>query len=172
MIPDLLQSLLADQPMQLRHPQAVRPWQHVLESLHGYLLLAQGCMGIVHATRVAGISGRMPTTPKAWNGWLRVCAKNGGSRRLTRLTSELLFTRRRTSDSTARKRGKSWAGVRTGRSSRHWIASWSGQEPTSNKPTCGKSVLRTSINTERRGLHESRYLGWRIRNADRRRIAA
>lgn len=45
LIPDLLRSLLDDQPMQLRHPQAVRPWQHVLESLHGYLLLAQRLYG-------------------------------------------------------------------------------------------------------------------------------
>ncbi|MGN7468379.1 CDP-glucose 4,6-dehydratase [Brevibacillus sp. SAFN-007a] len=41
LVPDLLRSLLAGEPMQLRQPQAIRPWQHVLESLHGYLLLVQ-----------------------------------------------------------------------------------------------------------------------------------
>ena len=28
--------------MQLRNPQATRPWQHVLEPLSGYLTLAKG----------------------------------------------------------------------------------------------------------------------------------
>ncbi|WP_432776565.1 CDP-glucose 4,6-dehydratase [Brevibacillus gelatini] len=41
LVPDLLDSLLGGKPIQLRQPQAIRPWQHVLESLHGYLLLAQ-----------------------------------------------------------------------------------------------------------------------------------
>ncbi|MBY0053481.1 CDP-glucose 4,6-dehydratase [Brevibacillus agri] len=41
LVPDLLRSLLDGEPMQLRQPQAIRPWQHVLESLHGYLLLVQ-----------------------------------------------------------------------------------------------------------------------------------
>ncbi len=41
LVPDILNSLLSDQPIKLRNPMAVRPWQHVLEPLHGYLMLAQ-----------------------------------------------------------------------------------------------------------------------------------
>lgn len=41
LIPDFVRALEAGKPVRLRYPQAVRPWQHVLESLHGYLLLAQ-----------------------------------------------------------------------------------------------------------------------------------
>lgn len=41
LIPDCMRSLLAEQPVVLRNPDAVRPWQHVLEPLHGYLLLAE-----------------------------------------------------------------------------------------------------------------------------------
>lgn len=40
LIPDLVRALREDRPLQLRHPEAVRPWQHVLEALSGYLLLA------------------------------------------------------------------------------------------------------------------------------------
>jgi CDP-glucose 4,6-dehydratase len=40
LVPDLCRSALAGQPLRLRHPQAVRPWQHVLEPLSGYLTLA------------------------------------------------------------------------------------------------------------------------------------
>lgn len=41
LIPDVLASLDAGNPVVLRNPAAVRPWQHVLEPLSGYLLLAE-----------------------------------------------------------------------------------------------------------------------------------
>jgi len=41
LLPDILRAWQAGQSLTLRFPQAVRPWQHVLESLHGYLRLAQ-----------------------------------------------------------------------------------------------------------------------------------
>jgi CDP-glucose 4,6-dehydratase len=39
-VTDFVASVLADQPIKLRNPQATRPWQHVLEPLSGYLHLA------------------------------------------------------------------------------------------------------------------------------------
>lgn len=39
-IPDIVRSLMAGTAIQVRNPSAVRPWQHVLEPLTGYLLLA------------------------------------------------------------------------------------------------------------------------------------
>jgi CDP-glucose 4,6-dehydratase len=41
LIPDALRALDARKPLVIRSPKAVRPWQHVLEPLAGYLLLAQ-----------------------------------------------------------------------------------------------------------------------------------
>ncbi|MBS4150650.1 CDP-glucose 4,6-dehydratase [Pseudomonadota bacterium DY0742] len=41
LLPDILRAWQAGQSLTLRFPQAVRPWQHVLEPLHGYLRLAQ-----------------------------------------------------------------------------------------------------------------------------------
>jgi len=38
-IPDFIRSLEARKPIILRNPGAVRPWQHVLDPLYGYLLL-------------------------------------------------------------------------------------------------------------------------------------
>jgi CDP-glucose 4,6-dehydratase len=38
-IPDIVRALRAGQPVTVRNPRAVRPWQHVLEPLGGYLLL-------------------------------------------------------------------------------------------------------------------------------------
>ncbi len=41
LVPDLLAAFSAGQAVTLRSPHAVRPWQHVLEPLAGYLLLAE-----------------------------------------------------------------------------------------------------------------------------------
>jgi CDP-glucose 4,6-dehydratase len=41
LIPDILRAFEKKQPVQIRHPHAIRPWQHVLEPLSGYLILAQ-----------------------------------------------------------------------------------------------------------------------------------
>jgi CDP-glucose 4,6-dehydratase len=41
LIPDAVRAFSRGQAVQLRRPSAVRPWQHVLESLSGYLLLAE-----------------------------------------------------------------------------------------------------------------------------------
>lgn len=42
LIPDVLAAWSRQEPVTLRYPQAVRPWQHALEPLTGYLQLAQG----------------------------------------------------------------------------------------------------------------------------------
>jgi CDP-glucose 4,6-dehydratase len=41
LLPDLLQAFAAGRPALVRNPVAVRPWQHVLDPLCGYLLLAE-----------------------------------------------------------------------------------------------------------------------------------
>lgn len=41
LIPDILKSLKEQEKIILRSPNAIRPWQHVLEPLSGYLLLAE-----------------------------------------------------------------------------------------------------------------------------------
>lgn len=41
LIPDFLRALNAGDTLRIRSPLSIRPWQHVLEPLSGYLLLAQ-----------------------------------------------------------------------------------------------------------------------------------
>ncbi len=41
LIPDAIRAWQAGQVLIVRHPNAVRPWQHVLEPLYGYLTLAE-----------------------------------------------------------------------------------------------------------------------------------
>jgi len=55
LIPDVLRAWSANEPVTLRYPQAVRPWQHALEPLAGYLQLA------------AALYERGPEMAGAWN---------------------------------------------------------------------------------------------------------
>ena len=41
LMPDVLAAAVEGRPVELRNPDAVRPWQHVLNPLAGYLLLAE-----------------------------------------------------------------------------------------------------------------------------------
>lgn len=41
LVPDVVRAVSAGQAVRIRNPHAIRPWQHVLEPLSGYLLLAQ-----------------------------------------------------------------------------------------------------------------------------------
>ncbi|MEO5340793.1 MAG: CDP-glucose 4,6-dehydratase [Magnetococcus sp. MYC-9] len=41
LVPDILRAFEHNLPVIVRNPQAIRPWQHVLEPLSGYLALAQ-----------------------------------------------------------------------------------------------------------------------------------
>ena len=41
LVPDILHSFETGELLLIRNPQSIRPWQHVLESLSGYLLLGQ-----------------------------------------------------------------------------------------------------------------------------------
>ena len=54
LVPDLVRAAAAATPLRIRHPDAVRPWQHVLEPLSGYLQLGQ------HLLAGAAVEG-------AWN---------------------------------------------------------------------------------------------------------
>ncbi len=44
LIPDLVRGFLAGEPVLIRRPHSIRPWQHVLEPLHGYIRLAENLL--------------------------------------------------------------------------------------------------------------------------------
>ena len=41
LIPDIMRAMMREETVNIRSPHAIRPWQHVLEPLSGYLLLAE-----------------------------------------------------------------------------------------------------------------------------------
>ena len=55
LLPDCFRAFSSETPLELRHPTAIRPWQHVLEPLYGYLLLAEK------------LSNKIEGADSAWN---------------------------------------------------------------------------------------------------------
>ena len=53
-LPDLVRALSAGRPAPVRNPEAVRPWQHVLEPLSGYLTLGAKMLASPSAKWCAG----------------------------------------------------------------------------------------------------------------------
>jgi CDP-glucose 4,6-dehydratase len=45
LVPDIMRAALAGEPVRVRNPSSIRPWQHVLNPLSGYLVLAQALCG-------------------------------------------------------------------------------------------------------------------------------
>jgi CDP-glucose 4,6-dehydratase len=41
LVPDVMRAVLAGESVRVRNPNAIRPWQHVINPLSGYLILAQ-----------------------------------------------------------------------------------------------------------------------------------
>lgn len=41
LVPDIIKSLINGESLHIRNPFAIRPWQHVLEPLNGYMILAE-----------------------------------------------------------------------------------------------------------------------------------
>ena len=54
LVPDLIRACVDGTPLEVRAPDAIRPWQHVLNPLYGYLLLAEALW-------------EDPTAATAWN---------------------------------------------------------------------------------------------------------
>ena len=44
LVPDIVRAMLAGQAPEIRNPNSVRPWQHVLEALGGYLMIAESML--------------------------------------------------------------------------------------------------------------------------------
>lgn len=66
-VPDCIRALEAGRPIEIRSPKAIRPWQHVLEPLSGYLLLA--CKMLEEPTRFCegwNFGPRMESITTVW----------------------------------------------------------------------------------------------------------
>lgn len=135
LIPDVLKAWSADEPVTLRYPQAVRPWQHALEPLAGYLQLAAGLYE--QGPRFAGawnfgpseadmcsvgevvelLAARWPAAPG--------CGSNRAS-----------CTKPACCAWTAAAHASCWPGNRAGRCSNAWRRPWTGTWPGNVATIC------------------------------------
>jgi CDP-glucose 4,6-dehydratase len=51
LVPDIIRAFMVSKPVVIRNPRAIRPWQHVLEPLRGYIAVAESLLadGVVNA---------------------------------------------------------------------------------------------------------------------------
>lgn len=54
LIPDCIRAYLSQQALTLRYPMAIRPWQHVLEPIWGYILLAEKLLDLEGSRHAEG----------------------------------------------------------------------------------------------------------------------
>ena len=73
-IPDLARAFSRGEPLELRNPDSVRPWQHVLDSLYGYMKLASGLYDGKAELETAFNFGPPPAAEKNGQGGCR-CGK-------------------------------------------------------------------------------------------------
>ena len=63
-VPDVVRASIGNKSLQLRHPTATRPWQHVLEPLSGYLLIGSKILSSKSVLRDAYNFGPSPGEPR------------------------------------------------------------------------------------------------------------
>ena len=63
LVPDVVRAIAAGRKVALRYPDAVRPWQHVLEPLRGYLILAEQ---LVHNPKTTPPALNFGPDPGSW----------------------------------------------------------------------------------------------------------
>ena len=51
LVPDIMRGVLGGEPIRIRNPHSIRPWQHVLNPLSGYLVLAEALAGSADVAR-------------------------------------------------------------------------------------------------------------------------
>lgn len=66
LVPDLIRAFTNGESAVIRNPLAIRPWQHVLEPLHGYLMLAESLLRGEHAEAWNFGPGDSDVRPVQW----------------------------------------------------------------------------------------------------------
>nr|WP_281062585.1 CDP-glucose 4,6-dehydratase [Labrys okinawensis] len=62
LVPDIVRAVRGGKPLELRHPEAVRPWQHVLDCVNGYLVYAERLATVADTPRALNF-GPDPSRP-------------------------------------------------------------------------------------------------------------
>ncbi len=113
LVPDVWRALHAGTPLELRYPQATRPWQHVLDCLSGYLTFLHALAtrpGLPRALNFGPAVDDAPVTVAAGGGH---CGSSAGQPRAAGWRRRAIIPpKRRRWRSMRRLRWRRWAGSR------------------------------------------------------------
>lgn len=125
LVPDIWRAIREDKILQIRNPDATRPWQHVLDCLHGYLLYIEKGAGTPSLPRalnfgpatavsrtVGEIAGELLATIKPGVSW--ALDKGSGPREMDKLSI----------DSTLARTTLDWRDHLAGGALGRWTAEW------------------------------------------------
>jgi CDP-glucose 4,6-dehydratase len=126
LVPDLWRAAKAGKPVELRYPNAIRPWQHVLDPLSGYLAyveaLAAGQAGVPEALNFGPMDGNELTVSEVaetvshalgvQSGWIYAGGESPPEMKLLSL------------DARCAKRTLNWRPRLDGRRALAWTAQW------------------------------------------------
>lgn len=108
LIPDFMRALERGKPIALRYPSAIRPWQHVLEPLSGYLMYAQALTEQTASAlpsalnfgpeetsvaTVADVADALGTASEAAPSWVQAPGSHPGEAAILKLDSALASRR-------------------------------------------------------------------------------
>ena len=103
LVPDILRALEQGRPVPIRNPHAVRPWQHVLEPLSGYLQLAERLYELGQSDAEAWNFGPRDEDCSQYSGSWSDSAENGDKVLAGTRNPVSILTKRAFSSSTSRR---------------------------------------------------------------------
>lgn len=120
LVPDCIRAFAADTPVTIRYPGAIRPWQHVLDPLAGYLMLTEDLAGGIASPAAVNFG---PLDPS--RGGLTVVEV---AREIARLwgSDERLVVER--PDAVAPETGELWLDSRLASTALRWSPRWDTRE--------------------------------------------
>ena len=133
LLPDIITALQSGNRINVRNPESIRPWQHVLDPLMGYITVAENTL---RKAKLAGAynfgpdeSSRLRVAdmtnialsywPKESKGW-----EHSKSESIKQVETDLLWL-----DSARARKDLGWKNFLNGTESVHWTLDWALQEP-------------------------------------------
>ena len=125
-VPDIIRAALVGESVLVRNPASTRPWQHVLDVLHGYLVLAERLAGDPTRFADAWNFGPAPDDVRAVRDLAEtICSRWGaGARWHHEAVEQPHEARALTLDSTKARTALGWRPTLAFESAVHWTVDW------------------------------------------------
>jgi CDP-glucose 4,6-dehydratase len=126
LVPDAMRAFGAGEVLEIRHPGSTRPWQHVLEPLRGYLMVAEKLLQNERAAATAWNFGPNPgdTRPVSWIADQLVRKWGAGARWSTGAPGEVHEAAELALDSTRARDALGWKPILALEEALDWVVEW------------------------------------------------